>query len=167
MTENRCYACYAKIEEGKADCSVCGMPNLKVVGDNEKAVAMIQKLGEEHRQEKLKGISISLIAYEHERVDGKLREKATHKVKIADASNLTYQKTFWFGEKFARVDTQRTMDLDLVIDGPTSKKVNFKFKAPKLEDFWRIGICMKEGFCASVKIGNEQAFVETDTFSMI
>ena len=28
-------------------------------------------------------------------------------------------------------------------------------------------ICMKEGFCASVKIGNEKTFVETDTFSVI
>ena len=90
-----------------------------------------------------------------------------HKVKLVDASNLVYQKTIWFGENFARVDTTRTMDLDLVIDGPTSKKVKLQFKAPKLEDFWKIGICMKEGFCASVKIGNEKTFVETDTFSVI
>lgn len=167
MTENRCYACHSKLEEGKADCGVCDMPNIKVVGDNSKAIEMLKKLGEEHRQEKLRGITISLIAYEHEKAEGKLRQKASHKVKLMNACDLSFHKTIWFDEKFARVDTTRIMNLDLIIDGKTSKNVKLQFQSPKLDDFWHIGVCMKEGFCASVKIGNEQSFVETDTFSLI
>lgn len=167
MIENRCYACYSKLEEGKADCGVCGMTSFKVVGDNKEAADMIKKLGDEYRAEKLKGITISLVAYEYENAGGKLREKASHKMKLMDAGELRYQETIWNDENYATIETDRAMDLDLVIDGKTSKNVKLQFKAPKLDDFWHVGICMKEGFEVFLKIGNEKNFVETESFSII
>ena len=163
----KCYACYADIKEEKSTCDICGMTNPKIIGDNAQAVELLEKLGNEYRQEKLNGVNISVTAYEYEEKDGTLSIKVSHKVNLTNAGNLVYGKTMWFEQKFAKIPTEREADLEVVLDGKVSKAVTVNFHTPKLDDYWQVGLELKEGFQVIVKIGNEQDYAETKSFSII
>lgn len=167
MMKDRCYGCYSKLKPGTAICDVCKMPDIHIVGNDPEGIKMKENLGQEYREMKLGGISISFTAYKYGEVDGCIKEIAADKVKIADAVSLKYDKTVWMDEQFARIDTDREMDIELILDGEKQKKMNLKFKPPKMEDFWRVGIRMIEGFQAVIRIGNEKVYTETAPFSLI
>lgn len=164
----KCCACYSELRDDKSICDICGMQNIKIIGDvDEMAISTIEKLGKDYRQEQLGNVNLSLKAYEYEMNDSGLKEKAFQKVQLTNAVNLVYGKTVWLEKKFASIPTERCMDLDLILDGKNTTYVTVHFHAPQVEDFWYVGIEMKEGFRATIKIGNEQNFVETEEFSII
>ena len=169
MSINSCYACHTVLDEEKAACPVCGMPRLRVIGENEDAKNMIKKIAEEHRQNKLQDATISILAYEYEENEGKLREKAVHTIEIAKALELVYGETTWFSGKFARIDSNREMELSVVIkkSGSELTTINLQFIPPKMEDFWYIGVKLIEGFCIVFQIGNEQVHTQTEKISLI
>lgn len=167
MMKNRCYGCYAKLKPGKAVCEVCKMADIHIVGDDSEGIKMKENLGREYREMKLGGITISFTAYQYGEVDGNIKVIATDKVKIAEAISLVYDKTIWLDEKFARIDADKELEMELTLEGEKPKKVNLKFRSPELEDFWHVGIRLIEGFRAVICIGNEQVHTETIPFSLI
>lgn len=167
MMKNRCYGCYSKLKPGKAVCEVCKMADIHIVGNDSEGIKMKEKLGREYREMKLGGITVSFIAHQYGEKDGTIKEIAVDKVKISEAVSLVYDKTVWLDEKFARIDADKELEMELVLEGKKQKKVNLKFRSPKLEDFWHVGIRLIEGFQAVICIGNEQVYTETIPFSLI
>lgn len=164
-----CNACNASFDESNAACPVCGLANLKQIGESEEAKAMLRKIAKDYTQKKLGDAGISILAYEYEEKNGQLAEKAVHTIPVAKAVDLAYGETKWFSEKFARIEADRTMDLGVVIrkaDG-SDKKATLHFKTPKLEDFWYLGVKMVEGFAVVFQVGNKDIYTETEKVSLL
>lgn len=169
MGQITCNACNASFDESNAACPVCGLANLKQIGESEEAKAMLQKIAKDYTQKKLGDASISILAYEYEEKNGQLVEKMVHTIPVAKAIELSYGATKWFSEKFARIEADRTMDLDVVVrkaDG-SSKKATLHFRTPKLEDFWYLGVKLVEGFSVVFQIGNKDIYTETEKVSLL
>lgn len=169
MGQITCNACKVLFDDASAACPVCGLANLKQIGESEEAKAMRQKIAEDYTQKKLGDTNISILAYEHEEKNGKLVEKAVHTVEIAKALELAYGETTWFSEKFARIEANRDMELDVVVrkTNESDKRVTLPFKTPELEDFWYIGVKLVEGFQVIFQIGNKDIYTETEKVSLL
>ena len=164
-----CNACNAPFDDSNAACPVCGLANLKQIGESEEAKAMLQKIAKDYTQKKLGDSDISILAYEYEEKNGQLVEKKVHTIPVAKAADLVYGETAWFSEKFARIEADRTMDLGVVVrkaDG-SSNKTALHFKTPKLEDFWYLGVKLVEGFAVVFRIGNKDIYTETEKVSLL
>lgn len=169
MGQITCNACNTLFDEINAACPVCGLANLKQIGESEEAKVMLQKIARDYTQKKLGDADISILAYEYEEKNGQLVEKTVHTIPVAKAVELTYGETKWFSEKFARIEADRTMDLGVVIrkaDGSSQKAV-LHFTTPKLEDFWYLGVRLVEGFAVVFQIGNKDIYTETEKVSLL
>ena len=169
MSEKICNVCQSKYDQQRASCPVCGMANLHIIGDNEDARNMINKIAVDYKQKKLGDADISIHAFEYEDKDGELEIKQTHTIHIAKAIDLVYGETYWFSEKFARIEEDRIMDLEVLLkeqDG-TVNTANLQFRQPALEDFWYLGVKLIEGFNVVFCIGNKDVYTETESISLI
>lgn len=168
MNERRCLACHA-ILTGDADCPVCGNPDYIISNNNPETLKKIQGWADDYRAGKLNAVEIAIHAYTYEMRNDRLEEKSVETVPICDAKALTFDEILWNNQKFARIDSDRQMNLTVVIlkGGREIKKQDVVFKAPLLNDFWQIGAYLTEGLGVGFAIGNNESYVKTASISLI
>lgn len=168
MSEKRCLACRSVLK-GEADCPVCGNPDYIVPNMRSEQLEKMQGWADDYRRNKLNAIEINVYGYAHEMKDDKLVQKNVNLVKLCDAIELSFERITWLDQKFARIDTDETLELTVILTkvGKEIKKQVIPFKAPALKDFWHIGACLTEGLGVSFVIGNESNHVETESVPLI
>lgn len=168
MSEKRCLACHS-ILTGEADCPVCGNPDYIVPSMNPEHLKKMQSWADDHRRSKLNAIEINVYGYSHEIQDNKLVQKSVEQVKLCDACELSFEKTFWLDQMFAPIITDETLQLTVVITkvGREIKRQELPFKAPALNELWHIGAYLTEGLGVGFVIGNEDVNVKTESVSLI
>lgn len=168
MNKERCLACRAVLV-GDANCPVCGHADYISLSTNSEVDKKVLELAENYREAKLKDIKISIYAYAYEMRDGKLVEKSTETVFVCAGTDLAFDKIYWLEKKFARIETEREMNLTVVITKNNSviAQQDVFFRAPKLEDFWYLGAELSEGLGVKFAIGNKDNYVKTGSISLI
>lgn len=168
MSERRCLACHA-ILTGDADCPVCGNPDYIVPNNNPETIQKIQRWADDYRAGKLNAVEIAVHAYAYEMQNDKLVEKSVETVPVCDAKELSFDEILWMNQKFARIESDRQMNLTVVIlkGGREIKKQDVVFKAPALKDFWYLGTYLTEGLGVGFAIGNKDTYVKTESVSLI
>lgn len=168
MNNKRCLVCRTVLN-GDANCPVCDFPDYINLNNKPEVIRKVQELAENFREEKLKNIKISIHAYAYEMREGKLTEKSVETIPVCDAKTLSFEKIFWLEKKFAGIETEREMNLTVVItnDEQVIIQKDVFFKAPNLDEFWYLGAGLTEGLGIEFFIGNQENYVKTGSVSLI
>ncbi len=159
----QCRCCMFEVENGKASCPVCGFPTLGGISPEKQSII------EEYRTNKLKNISIDILAYRYSiNGSGGITEPISEYIKLADALSLTYGEVLWIDSKFESFEANRSIVIDISIcKGDVRKECRVDLASGEPVDCGGLGIYLDKGFTIKFAVGNENNYHLTESISLL
>lgn len=189
MSVKRCLACHEIIKEDI--CPRCKSTEFVITDDGgsrvlARSLCKIQKPDvkktvlakafnttkswkDEYRRSILHEIEICVASYSYEFEKEVIKQKAETIVKVCEADALSFDKVNWLDQNFARIDTNRTLELTVSIQkkGNEIKKKKLSIEAPKVKNFWKIGVRLEEGLRIRLLMGDDSNYTMTEFVDLI
>ncbi len=159
----QCRCCMFEVENGKASCPVCGFPTLGGISSEHQSII------DEYRTNKLKNISIDILAYRYS-IDGSggITEYDSEYIKLAEALSLTYGEVLWIDDKFESFEANRSIVLDISIcKGDVRKECRVDLVPGEPVDCSGFGIYLDRGFIIKLAVGDKNKYHLTESISLI
>lgn len=148
----KCIVCGKEFAGG--DCPRCRFPELHFPGDPKAGLASMRPQIEAHRQEFLRSVRVSLVAFRHEDADGYLRVAGESELPFG-SGNVLSGKTEWLAERFAQTGDGST-DITLRIDLAGDKRdERVRMKKPSESGLLSVGIAMDGEYWLCVLLRSE------------
>lgn len=147
-------------------CPICGFNDFETMEDSTEAKKMEKRLVEAFTNQKLQPVNISFKAYSYKEQGDMLELDQEYILSLANGCDLKKEKPVWFNEKFASVD--RDIDIELQITDICGKKRKKSVRitnVPKVE-LWNLGVVLKDQLKVQILLGDESFYVKSDTISL-
>lgn len=161
-----CKICAHQEKKEFAVCPICGFDDYETMEDSAEAKKMEQRLIEAFTNKKLQSVNISFKAYSYKEQGDMLELDQEYILSLANGGDLKKEKSVWFNEKFASVD--RDIDIELQITdicGKKRKKIVSITNVPKVE-LWNLGVVLKDQLKVQILLGDESFYVKSDSISL-
>ena len=173
----KCLVCgNEEITASMSECPKCHFEIVRIVSPGgpqdavfQEAMQGMQAMAQEYAKELKETYSIGLLVYSYVEKDGKLsldREKQL--TILPKASELPAAGIFWYEESFARVESDRPLDLQIYIgDGNEKRFEEISLPVPEEKGLWKIG-CKGDGNLGfKIVLGSPEHYSESETISLL
>lgn len=162
-----CKVCGAEFS-GVNTCPECQFPLITSIGKvSKEEEAVLEETVRKYKEKILKDIKVYVRGYHWEEENGQLVEKFHEDILIAEnIGTLKAGQVSWSDVVFAKQAAGEKVDLTLVIEQPEKKEVSVHVIAPDTEKMWQVGLVIKPGLKASVRVGGKQMYADSTEFSL-
>lgn len=154
---------------GTGSCPVCGNKVISFIGDasEEQKVLMEQKILQK-RKELFGKFRIYVHGYNWEDKDGILVEHSQEDFPVGDTlEQMEIGSVTWGDTQFAKTGDGSPMEIGITIEENSNKRnIRSKVSIPETDGLWKVGVVLKPGLKAALRIGDEEKYADTDVFSL-
>lgn len=165
----KCTVCGEKII-GTGTCPVCGYKVINTIGKltEEQKYLISQKTAQKTR-DLLSKYKIYIHGYNWEDKDGIIVEHSQEDFLVArELDKIELNSVSWGNTLFAKTGDGKPIEIGIVIENDNAEKrtIRSTVKVPETEGLWSVGVVLKPGLKAALRIGDEKKYVDTNIFSL-
>ena len=154
---------------GTGKCPVCGFQIISIIGEATKEQKMMmEQKAIQKRKEIFSKYRIFVHGYNWEDKDGTLAERSQEDFLVGDALDMMEIGSVSWGDTFfAKTGDGEPFEIGIVIEENSMKRnLRSMIKVPETEGLWKVGLVLKPGLKAVLRVGDENQYADTEVFSL-
>lgn len=173
-SDTHCMVCGLKFEDNEQSttCSRCGFQLPALIGDSEEelnaARGYVVKLAENYRAKYWSSAKLYIEVYNHA-VDnnGEVRTLGSEDVFLTETGDFKEGEIKWYGEKFARLTGNISMNVSFGRDGEARTGKTVYIENPAISDFWYVGVKYDGDNKYRIVVGNREKYSASEPFECL